>query len=54
MAAVSIQIPAFDDLSGNWLCLDFTHTLILARVFTPHLTPAHLAQHAMEVEPSEG
>jgi predicted RNA-binding Zn ribbon-like protein len=27
MAAVSIQIPAFDDLSGNWLCLDFTHTL---------------------------
>ena len=27
MAAVSIQIPAFDDLPGNWLCLDFTHTL---------------------------
>lgn len=27
MAAVSMQIPAFDDLSGNWLCLDFTHTL---------------------------
>jgi len=27
MAAVAMQIPAFDDLSGNWLCLDFTHTL---------------------------
>jgi len=27
MAALSIQIPAFDDISGNWLCLDFTHTL---------------------------
>ncbi|MGH2495829.1 MAG: CGNR zinc finger domain-containing protein [Ktedonobacteraceae bacterium] len=24
---MSIHIPNFDDLSGNWLCLDFTHTL---------------------------
>src|SRR5690242_21182835 len=24
---VSIHIPDFDDLPGNWLCLDFTHTL---------------------------
>ena len=27
MAALSIQIPAFAGISGNWLCLDFTHTL---------------------------
>jgi predicted RNA-binding Zn ribbon-like protein len=25
--SMSIHIPNFDDLSGNWLCLDFTHTL---------------------------
>ena len=25
--SMSIQIPNFDDLTGNWLCLDFTHTL---------------------------
>ena len=27
MDEMSIHIPNFDDLSGNWLCLDFTHTL---------------------------
>jgi predicted RNA-binding Zn ribbon-like protein len=25
--SMSIHIPNFGDLSGNWLCLDFTHTL---------------------------
>src|SRR5690348_13460115 len=24
---ISIHIPEFDDIPGNWLCLDFTHTL---------------------------
>ena len=24
---MSIPIPDFDDIPGNWLCLDFTHTL---------------------------
>ena len=24
---IEIQAPNFDELSGNWLCLDFTHTL---------------------------
>jgi predicted RNA-binding Zn ribbon-like protein len=27
MKEIEIVIPAFDELSGNWLCLDFTHTL---------------------------
>jgi predicted RNA-binding Zn ribbon-like protein len=27
MGAIEITMPAFDRLSGNWLCLDFTHTL---------------------------
>jgi predicted RNA-binding Zn ribbon-like protein len=27
MEEVKIIIPAFSQLSGNWLCLDFTHTL---------------------------
>lgn len=26
--SISIHIPKFDDLTGNWLCLDFTHTLL--------------------------
>ena len=25
--SMSIHIPDFDDTPGNWLCLDFTHTL---------------------------
>ena len=25
--SMSIHIPNFDDIPGNWLCLDFTHTL---------------------------
>ncbi|HET9999487.1 MAG TPA: CGNR zinc finger domain-containing protein [Ktedonobacteraceae bacterium] len=24
---MSVPIPKFDDIPGNWLCLDFTHTL---------------------------
>ncbi len=27
MVEMTEQIPAFDKTSGNWLCLDFTHTL---------------------------
>jgi predicted RNA-binding Zn ribbon-like protein len=27
MVEMTQQIPAFDKASGNWLCLDFTHTL---------------------------
>lgn len=27
MVEMAEQIPAFDKTSGNWLCLDFTHTL---------------------------
>jgi predicted RNA-binding Zn ribbon-like protein len=27
MVEMTQQIPAFDKTSGNWLCLDFTHTL---------------------------
>ncbi len=27
MEEIEMVIPAFDQLSGNWLCLDFTHTL---------------------------
>ena len=25
--SMSIPVPNFDDIPGNWLCLDFTHTL---------------------------
>lgn len=27
MEAIEISMPAFDKVSGNWLCLDITHTL---------------------------
>jgi predicted RNA-binding Zn ribbon-like protein len=27
MVKMNIDIQKFDDMSGNWLCLDFTHTL---------------------------
>jgi len=27
MVEMNLNIPDFDDIPGNWLCLDFTHTL---------------------------
>ena len=63
VAGVQVSIPALGHATImvvqkilTWVFVFFflLVTLILARVFTPHMNLAHLAQHAIEVEPSDG